>query len=129
MAASTLNFAGPRTVEDRLIRQSITFVDKDDDYTGASFTIPAGKSLTLAVYASVVGSTGTIVMLQGSMDNSNFVTIKDINVKTSTGDILAVGGKAETHDPATGGDFPYYRIAINSNSSNGSTGVTFLIEH
>ncbi len=129
MAVSTLNFAGPKTVNDRLIRQSITFVAGDDDYTGSSFIIPAGKSLTLAVYASAVGSSGTIVKLQGSMDNSNFVTVKDINVKTNTGDITAVGGKSETHTPSTGGDFPYYRIAIDSNSSNGSTGVAFLIEH
>jgi len=128
MAVSVLNKA-LQTIQNRTVRQAITFTAADDDYTGSSFSVEPGSLLTLVVYGSDVGSAGTKVHLQGSVDNVNFLTLKDINVKTSDGDIATAGSLAESHNPSTSGDYPYYRVFIDNNTLNGSTGKCWVLQN
>jgi len=127
MAASTLNFA-LKTVNDRAVRSCVTVTATDSDYTGTAFQVPIGTPLTLIVAATAAGSSGSNFKLQGSVDGINFATIKDINVVTSTGDLQAAGVLAEVHLPAVTGDWPWYRLYIDNNTSNGSAGTCWILQ-
>ena len=129
MATSTLNFAA-KTVNNRLVRTAVTFAAGDDDYTSDIFTVPVGRLLTLvATCITTLGSAGTNVKLQGSVDGVNFATVKQIDIKASTGDIIAAGASlAKVFNPATEGDFPYYRLSIDNNATNASAGRCWILE-
>ena len=126
MAASTLNFAA-KTVNNRLVRTAVTFAINDESYTSAAFTVPVGRLLTLVATAiGTAGAIGTTVYLQGSVDGVYYVSLKSISIKADGGDI-AVGSIAKVLNPATDGDFPFYRLFINNHAS-GSAGKCWILE-
>ena len=128
MAVSVLNYT-TKTVNDRLIRSSLTVTAGDDDYNAAAFTVPIGTTLTLVVAASAVGTGSTVAKLQGSVDGINWVTLKDIIMDSdSAGDLIAAGAIAETHLPSTHGSWPYYRLASDMAASNGSAYTAWILQ-
>ena len=129
MAVSTLAFTS-KTVNNRLVRSAVTFAAADDDYTGDAFTVPVGRLLTLVATAvGAPGSAGTTVNLQGSVDGVNYATVKTITLKASSGDIIAAATSlAKVFNPASEGDFPYYRLFIDNAASSGSSGKCWILE-
>ena len=129
MATSTLNFAA-KTVNNRLVRTAVTFAAGDAPYTGTAFTVPIGTMLTIVATATAApGSTGTTVNLQGSVDGVNFATVKTVTLMASTGDITAdATSYAKAFYPASGGDFPYYRLFIDNAASGGSAGKCWILQ-
>lgn len=130
MAVSVQNYS-MKTVNDRLIRNHITVTAGDDDYACTGFTVPVGTPLTLVCAASVVGTDTTLIKLQGSMDNTNWVTLQTITMDSNLGgttELAAAGAYAKTHLPATGGDWPYYRLFSDGTQANGSTFKACIIQ-
>ena len=129
MATSVLNSA-LKTVADRAIRTFVTVTIGDDDYAGAAFSVPVGTPLTLVVGCTTCGSGTTTAALQGSVDKITWVTLKDIVMDSdlSGADLAAAGGKAETHLPSTGGDWPYYRFYGDMAASNGSAYTACILQ-
>jgi hypothetical protein len=110
-----------------------TATDGTSDISSNVISVPVGKLVTLVWAVSAVSGGGYWhkAYLQGSVDGTNFSTLKTIEVDASgsaTKDLTAPGTVAKTHDPSTAGDFPYYRITTDAeNDTAGHVGKLWLL--
>ena len=134
MARTTQTIIG-KTIQDRLV---YTGTIAADDGTGACVSnivsVPKGTLMTLVLSVTTVtaGNYWHKAILQGSFDKSNFVTLLtlscDANGTSAATMLNAAGSIAATHNPATAGDYPYYRVStIAENASAGHVGFVNLL--
>lgn len=133
MSAHTIT---AKTIEDRLVYvgAATTATDGTSDISSNAISVPVGKKVTMvwAVTTVTGGNYWHKAYLQGSIDNVSFCTLQtiecDANNSSTTADLTAAGTIAKTHNPATYGDFPYYRITTDAeNASGGHVGTLWLL--
>lgn len=124
-----------KTVNNRLLYTGATTTDADSTslITHSSFIVEKGTPVGIFVSGVTAPGTATYhtsVYLQGSIDNVSWVTLQTIKMDSGDGDITATNGVAfKQHLPATYGDFPYYRVANQSEHASNEwvSTITVLI--
>jgi hypothetical protein len=77
-----------------------------------SLSVKGATSTTVEVYVDKVsGTVGGTITLLGSVDGTNFVTVKTVGTQTAITAITATDADAAYHWIILGSPFPYYRVS------------------